>query len=293
MTLTEKVDYYINHPSELYDSISGQFDMAKWRNFKSDFKNYIINRADDAAKRRDPVRYAAARRIRDALENADRPLRRQDQQQLDADIALLTPEQLTPIGRSIDYRLNNNDDHIAENLSLVANGIVPPYFEQNSDDATFHPGAITLLNDVLGEPWIYWSDWRNIHRRMRDIFSHSNDEQMRNYLTTLPYVNPDTLISLSLEDLIRTYYWILLDRYQHIRDTEMIELRQDMEAGSLSKPINNYMLYLTDADITSLLNEFGIRDHGRAPRLILQEYFDRIQNQEEPYAPERTARKLP
>ena len=292
LTAPELFDYYIHHPTELYNPTIDRFNKDKWESFELELKSYIRYLAIEEAQRKDPEEYAAAKEVSAAIRRVHLPLSSKQQQLFDANMSYLTPDQLNQIWIDAGRKFNDTDD-ITKYIPLYVNGIQPVFYRAPRDnDPTFDPRIIQYLTSTLTNPIGYWLPYSNISENISRIFEGANAEQLRNYLVTLPGVNPDDLLSLSRPDLVRYYFNLLLDSYYRIHDRDLIQLRQDMEAGSLSKPIDDYIMYLTNVDILALLDEFGIEYPVRQPPgNVLARYFDDLQ-MHTPHAPERMMRKL-
>lgn len=294
MTAQELFDHYDNNPSELYDPITDNLNETSLNAFRDRFKEHIMERAKEKARQTNRAQYEAAQRIVYVLRHIDRPLSLTHQRQFDSDMTLLTRDQLFQIASHGGFP--DDSDRIVADITLLANNVYPIDYGPPSSGIAFSATTIGYLTTALHHPVNYWIDL-NFRERINNILLTSNVSKLLSFLTALPGGEEERLKSMSREELGRYYLNLLIWSYRQARENEIIQLRRDMEAGSLSKHIHEYTRYVTGDDIVALLDEFSVEHKDIDPRRTLQAYLDTFRDHSEQFdplivAPQRTMCKL-
>lgn len=286
LTPAQQLEYYVNHPTELFDPITLTFNRDRLEAIHQVYDDYIADRAREYAERNNPKQYAASQRILGLLlrHGRDGPLSQQEQEEFDHDRTLLSLEQTRRLGLTHEIAQFDDPDMTSDDLNLFVNGI-------RRDDDYSRVGytsdcASQILTAVLDDPIIYWTQ-AIVPLDVATAFHSLTKKDLRR----IPGLDREALLGMSKKDLMNYYYEILINNYRQNKANLFNQLRRDMEVGIQSKPLEEYVRYLDNGDVIPLLNEFSIEWKDEEPWRLITSYFDYLQHNPRPALP-RTNRKL-
>lgn len=319
----ELLDYYVNHPTELWSPIANMWVDVKrldgvadainslpdsqaylrslpGRELSDDYTEYVRKKAIREMQTDFPEQYDAAQRLQRLFNEYSQyhPLTSEQQAELDRDWAILTTDQLRDAFRQIfiidSYILDYPRDRLYQEAYDRLNNV--------SHDFQPHPHPVIPLQSaewILNNPSTYWENILLRREAYADLYMVDTNTLIR-WMVDIPGVDRTRVISMSKPELIRYFDTLVIDRYNRKRDQALVEIRRDMEAGHIDDyDLTRYLKYLTRNDVLELLDEFGIEhdfifipQDAIAPILRYLDIYLPIEKRRYPQAP-ITLRKQP
>lgn len=301
MTPRQLLDYYVDHPEAVYDAFGirwlddslimqikealdslpdpaaylnslphlrgyrghKQLEVNSRRAAHEWYLDYLRAKADQNAKEKYPVRYAATQRIIALFRRprVRRPLTPEEQKQFDSDWSLLSEDQIREV-RQCSYNIIETQERLSSMTSRELYNTFhdwlnyTQYYPRNTTERISASDMLIYLSSMLLTPVEYW---RRANRdRIDQYLIAVTKDQLANWMVSELRLNPNNLRSMTKRELIRYYNTLVISCYNQLRERNLRELRRAMEQGVLNGSRINYTDYLSLDDLTRLLDEFSI-----------------------------------
>lgn len=308
------LDHYVAHPEEVYDAyidrwlagnIIYNFDrlikalpnpneyllslpgIRRESNPVFDYWLYIRNKATSNAQLNDPVGYDNAQKMLRFLRERRlkrRPLTREEQAEFDHLWSFLPPDRLRDLALSMFILPGRMSLHDLYGVYYdYINHLEHLMYDNRPHESIRIPFA-------FDDPYYYWLNDRT-HMDINKFLIGTSQDELRDYLVTLPNVDLEDLPSMNKRDLIRYFDTLMIDAYNKKRDEYLQTLRDDMNAGQKSEDLWLILSQLSIDDLVSILDEYSIEHH---PNVTHDEAVDLIKSYFDLFLPpEQRSARLP
>ena len=247
--------------------------------------SYIKNQANRNAQLSDPVEYNDVRNmLRFVRERRLKqgPLTREEQAEFNRMWSILSVDRLRDIASSTN--ILRTDTKTVDDLYDVyydyINHLVHRLFDIGKTTSMRPTNRIPF---ALNYPYAYWRNDK-LRKDIDKSISATSQDQLRDYLATLPNVDLNDLASMNKPELIRYLDTIMIDAHNRKRDEYLQTLHNDMNVDQKSDDLWIILTQLSLDDLTSILDEYSLEHrpnvtHDEAVDLI-ESYFDVFRSSE-------------